>query len=95
MRPAQWRSDKGAQIRRKELQEASKSRTRLDAENVHSNWTKEASEGWLRKRAAVKQNAVIAAGVEGKSEKTQITINKVGQQKQKKKTRVKGGYRDK
>jgi len=53
----------------------------LDAENVHSNWTKEASEGWLRKRAAVKWNAVIAAGVEGKSEKTQITINKVGQQK--------------
>lgn len=51
----------------------------MDAKNVHSNWTKEeASEGWAGEKAVAKRNAVVAAGVEGKSGKTQITINKGG-----------------
>jgi len=63
----------------------------LDAKNVHSNWTKEeASEGWLGKKREQKKNAVVVAGVEGKSGKTQITINKASWQKEQKKTCVEG-----
>jgi len=57
----------------------------LDAKNVHSNWTKEeASEGRGRK-AATKTDAVVAAGVEGKPGKTQITISEGPEEKKKRK----------
>jgi len=36
----------------------------------------------VRKKAGAKRNAVVVAGVEGKSGKTQITINKASWQKE-------------
>jgi len=36
----------------------------------------------VRKKVAAKRNAIVAAGVEGKSGKTQITINEGGRQKE-------------
>lgn len=42
----------------------------------------------VRKKAAAKRNVVDAAGVEGKSGKTQITINEGGRKKEKEKKHV-------
>jgi len=47
----------------------------LDAKNVHSNWTKEEASEDRGRKATTKRDAVVAAGVEGKPGKTQITIS--------------------
>lgn len=46
---------------------------------------KRSERGLVKKKAATKRNVVVAAGVEGRSGKTQITINEGDRQKEQKK----------